>query len=338
MNHKIILSELAAEVARTAGTSAQEAENAIRELFALLADTLASGENVKIKGFGTFKVQDVNPRRSIDVSTGREIEIAGHRKVIFTPDKAMAEEVNLPFSAFETVVLAEPEQTPAPVEETPTGVEETPAGVEEPPVPEASMEPVNPKEPIEPVLESIGPICPMESEPEPEPATSKGHRFMSGFWTGAAAMLLLIAIAAGVWMLAAPDSFPVQKRAKAPAPATMTQPAAADTVGADTAQADTVAPPAPAEAPRTAASDIREVYDTISDTRFLTTMAKKHYGNYHLWAYIYDANPGLGHPDRIRPGTRIRIPSAASLGINPSDPACIDKAKRRGADIYARYK
>lgn len=334
MNHKIILSELAAEVARTAGTSAQEAENALRELFALLADTLASGENVKIKGFGTFKVQDVNPRRSIDVSTGREIEIAGHRKVIFTPDKAMAEEVNLPFSAFETVVLAEPEQTPAPVEETPTAVEE-------PPVPDASMEPVNPTEPIEPVLEPTEPISPIEHiepEPEPEPDSGKGHRFMSGFWTGAAAMLLLIAIAAGVWMLAASDSFPAQKTAKAPAPATMAQPAAADTVSADTAQADTVALPSPAEAPRTEASDIREVYDTISNTRFLTTMAKKHYGNYHLWAYIYDANPGLGHPDRIRPGTRIRIPMPSSLGINPSDPACIDKAKRRGAAIYARYK
>lgn len=323
MNHKIILSELAAEIARSAGTSAQEAENTLRELFALLADTLASGENVKIKGFGTFKVQDVNPRRSIDVSTGREIEIAGHRKVIFAPDKAMAEEVNLPFSAFETVVLAESEPTP-----------------EEPvvmPEPEPADEPEAPEVPEAPIG-LIEPEPEPEPESEPEPAADKGHRFMSGFWIGAATMLLLIAIATVVLTLIAPDFFPVKQKANTPEPISVAQPAPADSVAADSVMTDTVAQPTPPAPPRTEASDIREVYDTISNTRFLTTMAKKHYGNYHLWAFIYDANPGLGHPDRIRPGTQIRIPTASSLGIDASDPACIDKAKKRGAAIYARYK
>lgn len=36
-------------------------------------------------------------------------------------------------------------------------------------------------------------------------------------------------------------------------------------------------------------SDQRK-YDTITKTRYLTTMAKDHYGNYHLWPYIYKEN------------------------------------------------
>lgn len=81
------------------------------------------------------------------------------------------------------------------------------------------------------------------------------------------------------------------------------------------------------------------VYDYISKKRFLTTMAKEHFGDYNLWPYIYEENKSiLGHPDRIKPGTRIVIPPASKYGINASDKACIDRAKRMGAEIYARYK
>ena len=68
-------------------------------------------------------------------------------------------------------------------------------------------------------------------------------------------------------------------------------------------------------------------------------MAKEHYGNYHLWPYIYEENKAiLGHPDRIRPGTKVRIPSLDKYGVNPKDPAAIAKAKKMGVAIYARYK
>lgn len=67
-------------------------------------------------------------------------------------------------------------------------------------------------------------------------------------------------------------------------------------------------------------------------------MAREYYGNYHLWPFIYDYNKGLGHPDRIRPGTRIMVPTPKTLGIDPTDPAIIKKAKNRGIEIYNRYR
>ena len=62
---------------------------------------------VKIKGLGTFKLTSVSSRESVDVNTGERIVIEGRDKISFTPDNAMKELVNRPFSQFETVVVNE---------------------------------------------------------------------------------------------------------------------------------------------------------------------------------------------------------------------------------------
>ncbi|MDE6380301.1 MAG: HU family DNA-binding protein [Muribaculaceae bacterium] len=80
------------------------------------------------------------------------------------------------------------------------------------------------------------------------------------------------------------------------------------------------------------------VYDTISTTRYLTTMAKAHYGNFNLWPYIYEENKAiLGHPDRIRPGTPVVIPKLSKYGVDPENKDDIEKAKKMGVEIYARH-
>lgn len=84
-------------------------------------------------------------------------------------------------------------------------------------------------------------------------------------------------------------------------------------------------------------SDIKAM-DKVTTTRYLTTMAKEHYGNYNLWPYIYIENEGkLGHPDRITPGTTIVIPNIEKYGINPSNPKDIEKARKLGVEIYRKY-
>ncbi|MDE5872060.1 MAG: HU family DNA-binding protein [Muribaculaceae bacterium] len=99
---------------------------------------------------------------------------------------------------------------------------------------------------------------------------------------------------------------------------------------------DTLSPIEESEVP-TAPSDA-VVYDTISTTRYLTTMAKTHYGNFNLWPYIYEENKAiLGHPDRIRPGTPVVIPKLSKYGVDPKNKDDIEKAKKMGVEIYARY-
>ena len=87
----------------------------------------------------------------------------------------------------------------------------------------------------------------------------------------------------------------------------------------------------------TSPSDILAM-DKVTNTRYLTTMAKEHYGNYNFWPYIYLENEGkLGHPDRIKPGTTVVIPNIEKYNINPTNPQDIEKAKKLSVEIYKKY-
>ena len=78
--------------------------------------------------------------------------------------------------------------------------------------------------------------------------------------------------------------------------------------------------------------------DTITKTCFLTTMARKHYGNLHFWVYIYEENKSkLGNPNAIRPGTIVVIPPASKYGIDANNPQSVEIAKQKAIEIYSKY-
>ncbi len=105
MNKKLTFPELAELLSVATDTSKRMSELFLRELFSVIAQSLIGGESVKIKNLGVFKIGEVSARRSIDVNTGKAIEIPGHKKITFTPDKSLAEAVNASFSSFEAVIL-----------------------------------------------------------------------------------------------------------------------------------------------------------------------------------------------------------------------------------------
>ena len=105
MNSKITLVELARLMAQATSSTSRVCELFLRELFTTVSQALIDGENVKVKGIGTFKVTAVKPRKSVNVTTGDPMEIKGYNKVSFTPDKKLAEALNQPFAQFETVFL-----------------------------------------------------------------------------------------------------------------------------------------------------------------------------------------------------------------------------------------
>ena len=81
------------------------------------------------------------------------------------------------------------------------------------------------------------------------------------------------------------------------------------------------------------------VYDTVSTTRYLTTIARDHYGNFNMWPYLYIENQSiLGHPDRIKPGTRIVVPSLEKYGVDAKNRDDIEEAKKKGREIYEKFR
>ena len=96
---------ISSALAKQHNLSADDAAAFIDAFFDIISSELKNGNQVKIKGLGTFKVQAVKPRESVNVNTGERVLIEGHDKISFTPDTVMKELVNKPFSQFETVVI-----------------------------------------------------------------------------------------------------------------------------------------------------------------------------------------------------------------------------------------
>ncbi|MDD6738002.1 MAG: HU family DNA-binding protein [Prevotella sp.] len=89
------------------GVSESDAQSFINDMNELLRTTLLEEGMVKLRGLGTFKLIDVDSRESINVNTGERVLINSHSKLSFSPDTAMRELINRPFSQFQTVILNE---------------------------------------------------------------------------------------------------------------------------------------------------------------------------------------------------------------------------------------
>ena len=174
MNAKITFVELTQLMAEATSTSKRVCELFLKDLFATISQALIDGESVKVKGLGTFKITQVKPRKSVNVNTGKTMEISGYSKVTFTPDKALAEAVNQPFAQFESVFLDDAvteeklaeidKQHPSSISEEPVAadIEEPQTPVEAAPAPEVKPE----KEPE--VVTVATPIAEESISPEAE--------------------------------------------------------------------------------------------------------------------------------------------------------------------------
>ena len=413
MNQKITFPELVSAISESTGFSKYISEEFLKELFALVASKLVEGENVKIKKLGTFKVVDVDARKSVKVGTGEVIEIPEHRKISFTPDKELAEAINLPFAAFETIELKDSvtdemldseiielsaqkekqtvENTPLPLttwdeededdeedeskaESIDTDTEPQQKQEEEISSATDSNKPTA-KEVIECTENSAteentanetsadGAIIdtPISSETahsesddaeqtsihssigkefacDDSPSRIKNNRrgFLPGFLFGIVASVAICAVF--YFFTLNPDTTDKNSKKVIAEQSNINNNSPHPIIDTISEIKEDITEESKVVVPQTKPSD-EVVYDTISLTRFLTTMAREHYGNYHLWPYIYEENNKiLGHPDRIRPGTKVVIPSKEKYNINPDDPECIKQAKRKGVEIYNRYK
>lgn len=363
MNAKITFQELSVMLAESSGLPRKMSEDFLREFTVLVTETLSAGESVKIKGFGTFKLVEIEERKSVNVATGREMTIPVHLRVTFVPSKELAMSVNSPFSAFETVEIddeiSDSEIESVSSEEMIRNNEESNSDEKESGYRETDGYSIQDKTPdLEDRSEQKGPepdhVASDYDSSEYHPtfesylddeddvdgpddmenvSNKDGKRFGQGFVIGSLFTLVIVGI---IYFVMFGD---LEKGSIKQERVTKREVTKTDTISKEIS--DTVLNEGKT-AEGTLTVDTRPsdevIYDTISTTRFLTTMAKQHYGNYHLWPYIYEENKAiLGHPDRIRPGTKVVIPSLSKYGVDAGNKDDIEKAKRLGAEIYARY-
>lgn len=185
---KVSITELASKLMEKHGLKRTEAELFIRQFVGVINDGLKNDKSVKVKGLGTFKVQAVSARKSVDVNTGEAIVIEGRDKISFTAEAVMRDLVNAPFAQFETVIVndgvdfseidAKNEADNTEAKEPTPAVEPTPVAELEPAVVEpaavaepepAVVEPTPVAEP-EPTVVEAAPAAEPEPTVEPAPA------------------------------------------------------------------------------------------------------------------------------------------------------------------------
>ena len=105
MNEKISFPDLVGLLSSKMNITKKEAETFLKEFFTVSTEVITSGEELRINGLGLFKPIWVEARGIINIQTGEPVEIPGHYKLSFIPDKVLREAVNAPFSSFSVEVL-----------------------------------------------------------------------------------------------------------------------------------------------------------------------------------------------------------------------------------------
>lgn len=337
MENKIAISSLASSLASATGKTKKVCEDFLREYFRLVSEVLESGDTLKIKGFGTFKIVEVESRESVNIATGEKQEIAAYRKVSFTPAKELAAAINAPFIDFESVEMDDeiPEEIFNDEESADdeisnennvdnqrleVGSEEE--GADDEITYEAYKDvergETGPEETVPAEVPEESPVVlPEYDYDEEEPVKS---RFGIGFLVGALSTFAVCAVIFTIGCFL--DWWPVNFGNPKEQIVEIQEPNEARENQEELPQAE-----------------VEPVYDTVSTTRYLTTIAREHYGDFNFWPYIYLENESiLGHPDRITPGTKVVVPELSKYGVEVSNPEDVKKAKAKAAEIYARFK
>jgi len=86
--------DIVEEIYERVGFSKKESADLVETVFSVIKDTLASGQKVKISGFGNFVVREKNARKGRNPQTGEEILLGARRVLTFKPSLVLKNGLN----------------------------------------------------------------------------------------------------------------------------------------------------------------------------------------------------------------------------------------------------
>ena len=330
MADKLSWSELRRALAQRANISEKDANTFLTAFNAQLLEALKTEKQVKINGLGTFKLQAVAPRKSVDVTTGNEITIEGYNKVSFVPEAGVKELVEK-VEAGEAVEALDPIQKlgaqadeivdilgdlgELPKEEKAEEPVEEAAPVEEPVIAEVPAE--EPKE-EEPVVEE-----PKEEEPlivSEKPAKKKNY-FLRALLISFIILLILCVVGYFFLRKQVCEWFDILKEKvekielfnKCSAPSEEVESAAAEDELVLEVPEEAAEQVVESEAPKAEVQKAKYeellLTEEITEGSRLAWISRKYYGHPDYWPYLYDANRDrIDDPSNVPVGTQIRVP------------------------------
>ena len=93
-NRTLTRADLTEAVYHEVGLSRNESADLVESVLDRIADTLVSGEHVKVSSFGTFQVRQKGGRIGRNPKTGEEVPIEPRRVLTFRASQVMKEKIN----------------------------------------------------------------------------------------------------------------------------------------------------------------------------------------------------------------------------------------------------
>ena len=331
-----------------AGVSEKVADDFLTALTDSIQDGLQKDDQVTISGLGTFKLQDVPARESVNVVSGERFTIAGYKKVVFAessqqsaisnqqsaagkqrsedidPIKKLGEqaeeikdilgELNAMTASKSKKPVQVPIEAPAEVPIKPVEVqpEEKPVDVQ----PEEKPAEVQPEEkPAE-----VQPTQPTEKPETDKPEKKPFNPWLTGLITvGVFAMLLVIAyfvLRHRIVRWAEGMRSGIEQRVGDE------QSANEQTIEVAIPEPEEVAEPVNPwfDDDQRTFTEFQADEIVAQDSR-LAWIAKKRYNEKAYWVFIYEVNRNkVKNPDHVLPGMQLRVPKLPKELSDPTDP------------------
>ena len=94
LNSHLTRSELIEALASRGELGVHDVEKAVKTLLQHMTDSLAHGERIEIRGFGSFSLHTLPPRTGRNPRTGEAVELPTRYSTHFKPGKELKELVN----------------------------------------------------------------------------------------------------------------------------------------------------------------------------------------------------------------------------------------------------
>ena len=334
---KITWSELRKAIATRINADEKEVATFMNALVPTITKALREDRQVRIANLGTFKLQSIAPRKSVNVATGEAFTLPGYEKLVFAPESSIKE------------LLGNPKASPVEDEITPlkklgaqadeiVGIlgdlgqgpkaateEQKPDLVTEKVEPESTIAEEQPKVVVEEPKHVEVPV--EESKPVVETPivmstkNTEEKRQKGRTWLVVGITVLIFALLLAAIFLFIGNRF-VQwvnnlhnKDAQIEQVQPINQDQATDTIGIEDQQNETEIidsdQPSEAKGNLPYPYEFKEYIATVrlNEGSRLALLARKYYNETDMWVFIYEANKAnIQHPSDIPVGTKIRIP------------------------------
>ena len=101
--------ELIENVSRVAELSRKDSETIVETIFESIVKSLRTGDKIEIRGFGSFRTRQRNPRIGRNPKTGARVDVPAKKIPYFKPSKELKDLVN----AGDAAAAAAPAPPPA---------------------------------------------------------------------------------------------------------------------------------------------------------------------------------------------------------------------------------